>query len=327
MEWTADVTVGEWLRARTDDPWRATIHDVVPKGFEAYARVFHPATRSRPVGRPWPPFPVERNRRAWQDFSDTRPEIETRPARWQDAAAAFGTTMHPLAQWNALVRAGDTEPGQVSHAISPDGWEFDPPILGDLDADVLAAVVARLLGRGEDATAGYAAVWSGWGGLLGHVGTTPLAYPAGDDPEQRRLHDTLAHSITDPFNRPYATETWQPGILPDDVSRGTLLELPAREHVLFHGDLRVFTDSRWPLRVPWRDPELQDAGFDRVAQSPSILWPRDLTWVVVTEVDWDSTVVGGSAARIAELCRVPEVEALPLPAGSSLQWDADGVNR
>ena len=41
MEWTAGVDAGNWIRERVDDPWRGTIHDVVPRGFAAYARVPH----------------------------------------------------------------------------------------------------------------------------------------------------------------------------------------------------------------------------------------------------------------------------------------------
>src|SRR5262245_3272759 len=77
MEWTPDLTAGDWLRPRLDEPWRATMHDVVPRGFAAYARVFHPTTRSRPVGRDWPAGSPEENRRGWEAFSATRPEINT----------------------------------------------------------------------------------------------------------------------------------------------------------------------------------------------------------------------------------------------------------
>lgn len=329
MKWTSDVTAGDWLRERIDHPWTATIHDVVPRGFPAYARVLHPTTRSRPVDRPWPPFPQDHHRREWEAFAAARPEIETTVATWQDAADAFGTTRHPLAQWAALVRTTGGEPGETQRAVSAEGWEFDPPRTGDLDADVLARVVSHLVG--DAPTPGYAAVWSGWGGLLGHLGTGPsravVSVGESDDPEQRRLHDTLSHSLADPFNRPYATESWQPGILPDDVSRGTLLDLPGREHVLFATELGVFADASWPSSVPWTDPELAAAGFAHAATSPSILWPADRSWVLVTEVDWDSTIVGGPAALIARLVADDGVEALPLPADASLLWDADEVNR
>jgi len=50
MRWQQDVTVGDWIRDRLD-PAFASMHGVVPHGFEAYARIFHPASvRSVPGG-------------------------------------------------------------------------------------------------------------------------------------------------------------------------------------------------------------------------------------------------------------------------------------
>src|SRR3954447_16541480 len=104
MEWTADVAAGDWVRDRLDDgpAWGATIHGVVPRGFAAYARVFHPATRDRPVGMPWPPLPYLRHAKEWERFHAARPEIDTERVTWDATAAAFGTIMHPMAQWRRL---------------------------------------------------------------------------------------------------------------------------------------------------------------------------------------------------------------------------------
>jgi hypothetical protein len=332
MDWTADVHTADWLRERIDDPWRGTMHDAVPRGFPAYARIFHPTTRSRPVGREWPPLPQDRHRREWEQFADAGVEVETLPATWADAADAFGTALHPLTQWGALVRAsGDAaHPSEWQHTRAPDGWEFDAPREGELDASALAALIGQLTG-GREPAVGYAAVWAGWGGLLGHMGVTAsravLTVTAADEPDLARHREMLAHSTSDPFNRPYATETWQPGILSNEVSRGPQFELPGREYVLFRGDLTVFADAEWQGEVPWRDPELEAAGFAQFAASPSLVWPSDRSWVAVSEIDWDSTIVAGSADLIAAICADPRLEALPIPSGASLQWDADEVNR
>src|SRR5688500_6716931 len=116
MEWTADVSAGEWILDSIDDPWNGTMHDVVPRGFPFYTRVFHPTSRSKPVGADWPPLPYEPNRHAWEEFVERRLEVETLPARWADAAAAFGTEMHAGAQWGALVRARGTD-------ADPSAWQ------------------------------------------------------------------------------------------------------------------------------------------------------------------------------------------------------------
>lgn len=59
-----------------------TIHDVVPRGFDAYARVFQTVLRDRPVGRPWPPLPQVAHRRTWIAFSQDAPEIDAEKVTW-----------------------------------------------------------------------------------------------------------------------------------------------------------------------------------------------------------------------------------------------------
>jgi hypothetical protein len=49
--------------------------------------------------------------------------------------------------------------------------------------------------------------------------------------------------------------------------------------------------------------------------------------VSVTEVDYDSTVVGGSSDLIAALLAEPQLEAFEIPEGARLTWDSDEVNR
>ena len=104
MEWTGDTATGDWIRQRLDDPWRATMHDVVPRGFDAYVRVFHPATRDRPVGAAWPPLPYARHHREWESFQRSDPQIDTERVSWATTAGAFSTTMH--AQAIHLARSG-----------------------------------------------------------------------------------------------------------------------------------------------------------------------------------------------------------------------------
>lgn len=53
MDWSADPSPGEWLRERLD-AGHATMHGVVPRGFPAYARVFHPASVRSLPGRAVP---------------------------------------------------------------------------------------------------------------------------------------------------------------------------------------------------------------------------------------------------------------------------------
>jgi hypothetical protein len=53
-------------------------------------------------------------------------------------------------------------------------------------------------------------------------------------------------------------------------------------------------------------------------QSPSMWWPADRAWFVATEVDGFSTYAGGSQAAIAAVLASPELEAVAVTAGTSM---------
>ncbi|WP_345542313.1 hypothetical protein [Microbacterium jejuense] len=341
MEWTGDATAGDWLREGIDTPWRGTMHDIMPRGFAAYARVFHPATRERPVGRAWP---TGRDSREWDAILHDGIDVER--ARWADAATAFGTTMHAGAQWHRLVRgdlqAGDAEP------VDGEGWRYSEPREGCLDPEsvaVLATLAAEHTTTPGDA---YVAVWEGWGGLVGSFGPAPTAamtasepWFAGDGPEpgsgaalreeieaaalEEHHRRMLGFSVTDPFNNVFRKPVWRPGRLSDETSRavanGARLELPAREHVLFRARLEELATPEWAARVPWSDrtPEW--------TASPSWIWPADHAFAIATEVDWDSTIVAGTNAFVRAVCAHPALEALPIREDTALTWDADDLNR
>jgi hypothetical protein len=325
MEWTADVGAGAWLVDRMDSPWRGTIHDVVPRGFEAYARVFHPSFRDRPVGRPWPPLPYAAHCAEWEEFQSDASEIETARTTWAQTAAAFGTRMHPLAQWRALSAPGVV----VEHEDGPrdrEGWRYQAPEEGQLAPEVLAAVARHLTQHTTTPDGGHLAVWEGWGGLLGAMGPLPSRafLTVSDDARHRGL---LSHLAPERFRSPFAKDRWQPGILPDDVSRGPRLRLPGRDHVLFTCGPTELTSPDWVLAAPWRDREAEAHGFEPSAHSPSLLWPEDHAWVLVSEIDWDSTIVAGPLALVDELCADTAIEALPLPPDADLTVDGDRINR
>ncbi|RKE64723.1 hypothetical protein [Microbacterium sp. AG238] len=328
MEWTADVSTGEWLRERIDDPWRGTFHDVVPRGFEAYARVLHPpSVQCRTNGDPLPPFD-EWVEMPWQESQRVTADLVTGPTTWAETAAAFETTLHPLAQWDSIVRSPEFGSNQRS---APDGRWFAAPGMGDLDPHHLAVLAHELIRHTSTPDDVAAGLWEGRGGLLGHLGRHPSrAFFQMGDPDDATLarhNRMLGSSFSDRFNNVFRKPTWQEGILSREISEGPRLRLPERSFVLFRGAVGEFADDDWELRMPWRDAAAEAAGAAPMAQSPSLLWPADRAWVMVSEVDFDSTIVGGSRELVNAICRSPQLEALPLPADASLYWGADEVNR
>ncbi|HEY5319256.1 MAG TPA: hypothetical protein VIJ76_00115, partial [Galbitalea sp.] len=79
MRWSADIAAGDWIAARLSG-W-GCVGGTVPRGYERYARIFHPVSASKVLGVP--------------------PVREHRVLRWADVAALRGTRMHPAAQWGA----------------------------------------------------------------------------------------------------------------------------------------------------------------------------------------------------------------------------------
>ena len=304
MEWTSDVAAGDWIRDRLESAW--TLHHFVPTDFPAYARVFHPAYRERPVGAAWP---AEGDLDGWEQLQGR--EVDVERIAWSDAAAAFGTEMHGAAAWHLVAQ---TDPPNES-PIDADGWRYLAPQQGLIEPDVLAGIGAHLAAHTSTPDDGYAAIWEGWGGLLGFLGTRgsnvglSAAYAA--DAHHASM---LRESYRDAFNNVFRKKTWHPGILDDEISRGPRLELPDRGHVLFRAAPTAWADPSWPSNVPWHEGEH--------TRSPSLIWPADRAWVLVTEIDADSTIIAGAPDLIRAICADPDLEAHAIHSGDDIPLTA-----
>jgi hypothetical protein len=76
-----------------------------------------------------------------------------------------------------------------------------------------------------------------------------------------------------------------------DFLDGATFELPYESYVLLQGPLG----------------DINAAGA--LGMSPQFFWPRDRSWVVVTGIDFEVTVVGVDAMRA---CRLAEVQSLDM---------------
>ncbi|NJC21057.1 hypothetical protein BJ994_000133 [Arthrobacter pigmenti] len=294
MEWIPDVERGAWLKERLN--WSSNdMHAVVPRGFQAYARIFHPASRDRPA-----------ETKTWHGYEPGNVmDFETETVTWQQTADAFGTEMHALAQFHRLVRTAEL---YSSQELDPAGWRYTCPRLGNLDVGILAAVAAHLAEHTSTPDDGAAAVWGGWGGLTTGASCAVLTATENDD---GTLNATQS---------PQGSDEPGTGILPRAVATGPELELPQREYYLFDAGATDFAYADWPSKAPWISHTWDP-------QSPSIIWPEDHAWVLVSEIDFDSTIVAGSLELVSALCRDPDIEALIISEGADLTWDADVVNR
>lgn len=87
------------------------------------------------------------------------------------------------------------------------------------------------------------------------------------------------------------------------------VRLPGRDYLLYTGPI---------------DLALADWGF--WDHSPNIWWPESLSWVVVTEIDYAWTYVGGSKHLIEAIVESRQLEALPATLTDKPFHDSDLIN-
>lgn len=88
-------------------------------------------------------------------------------------------------------------------------------------------------------------------------------------------------------------------------------------------DVRVLEDTAWARSAGFADA----SGL--VVQTPLALWPEDRAWYLASEVDFDSTLIGGSRALVDDLLRLSaagRIEALLLPEQVDLTSTGDRLN-
>jgi hypothetical protein len=100
---------------------------MVPRGYPACARVFHPATL--PNGQ---------------------------PVRWKDVAEQVEQQMHPLAQWHALV--GSANPDDLADSR----WSGGPPERGSLPQETWSRLCTILSREVTPDDLLFCAQWTGW---------------------------------------------------------------------------------------------------------------------------------------------------------------------
>ncbi|MEJ5913674.1 hypothetical protein [Pseudokineococcus sp. 1T1Z-3] len=217
---------------------------------------------------------------------DGSPEQTT----WAQVCEATGRTAHPLMQWEAISGTSRTRRTRTTE------WEGEEPEQGDLQPTALAALL-DVLGSWTPAEQEHVmALWEGHGWVDGRgVGF----YGDGEDPGP------------------------VPPAFSADVLGGPRLQLPGRGYLLFTGPLaaaarlgrRTCADVAevWPGEWLWR-------------QSPALLWPHDRSWCLSTEVDLDSTLVGGPASLVEAVVASTALEAHRVPPDGDLSDGGDSVN-
>lgn len=337
--WVPDVSRGEWLRPMEAEPSSSTL-SVVPRGFEAYARIFHSVERDRPRATgTWLGVDTDA---LFDGVTDLDAAIETGRRTWAEVAEVFGTTMHGEAQYTRLVGLGAWD---SSATIGPDGWRYEVPPTGSCDLVSFTSAAAVLARHTTTPSTGVAAVWVGWGGLMSSAGYATLTAVRDDAPASATPGGLSIRSAAQAVRRRLAARAHRArrsirakimirtpsfrrdpepgsGLLPRDVASGPTFDLhggTGRAYVLFEAGARDLADPSWTERAPW-------VRHDWSAQTPSMVWPDDHAWFLATEIDYDSTLVAGSAELVRELIETPGLEVLAIDPDARLTSDGDTIN-
>jgi hypothetical protein len=131
-----DVEAADWIRERLH-PFARDVGSVIPSGFAAYARIFHPASASHD----WVPVDV----------------------RWSAVASWSGRTVHPEMQFHAI--ASPVEPGETD---GPMPWSGEPR-LGVLSKAQMSAVAGLLPTFTSTPQTCWLCLWDGYGYVTGAV--------------------------------------------------------------------------------------------------------------------------------------------------------------
>jgi hypothetical protein len=145
-----DVSVGIWISSARRRAEPGTVAALLPAGFEAYARVLHPAVRYA---------------------GDDDVEVS-----WAEVAEHNGTLTHPLVQWHTVTGSWERHSSGSQASIWDDG-----PAEGHLPVAVagrLVPVLARHTRTPQDCVFGR---WDGYGDLPGPDSPPRLLLRGGTD--------------------------------------------------------------------------------------------------------------------------------------------------
>ncbi len=298
MRFTPDVARGDWILPRVRGGGIVVgglVGGVVPRGFDAYARVLHPVTAYVPVVG-----------------TDVPPET----LRWSEVAALSSrrprAVVHPLVQWSSIAGAPSRD------VALTDGRVASAPPDGALAPDAWSGLARHLAAHTAEPGLLTAGVWNGYGTL--RPGRSSRAFvavyddgtggPAPTPGELARLQAEAEAELLASVDPEITSAA-------DD---GPLLALPGRDYVLLDATADEFVDGSWT-----RTSGLGWYGSLH-GVSPNLLWPADRAWCVASEIDFDSTLIGGSRALVDAICADDALEAFEVGEDDDLTWTGDTVN-
>lgn len=207
---------------------------------------------------------------------------------------AYARVLHPVgaATWAEVCATT----GATAHALMQwesirRGWAGEEPNPGDVEPGLFG----RLLDVVTPFTAGECVLglWDGYGWIDGR-GVVVLSATNDGTPARAPYHPPPAYDAA--------------------TLAAPRLHCPHRGYFVFSGPLSA---------VPTLGHE---AGEAFLPQSPNLLWPADRSWCLASEIDFDSTLIGGPTELVAALLDADGIEAWPVGSEDSLRIDGDPIN-
>jgi hypothetical protein len=106
-----------------------------------------------------------------------------------------------------------------------------------------------------------------------------------------------------------------------ELTRQRVMDGPGRSYVLAQTNIDDLTDPAWAAAM---DPDHID-GLGTI--SLELLWPEDHAWALSAEIDFDSTVIGGTRALIDAILADHRFEAYEVAEDDDHSWNGDTINR
>jgi hypothetical protein len=105
-----------------------------------------------------------------------------------------------------------------------------------------------------------------------------------------------------------------------DLPRKRIFDGDGRHYVLAETDVDELADPAWAAGM---DPDHID-GLGTI--SLELLWPEDHAWALGAEIDFDSTVIGGTRELIDAILADHRFEAYEVAEDDDLSWNGDTIN-
>jgi hypothetical protein len=210
---------------------------------------------------------------------------------WSRVAELTGRQPHPLMQWHAVV--GSPDPLNMRGSLWPGG----DPERGNLAPEVLGLLCSLLASHTDTPQQCFFCLWEGYGWVQGGSAVATASAVRADE--------SAAHGTS---------PTPPPAFSPQELGRPRL-HLPGRDYLLLAGPLQA------ALQIGHRP-----TADSFLPQSPNLFWPADRAWCVASEIDFDSTLIGGTLALTQAFLSAPAFDSWPVQPDDSLAADADVIN-